>query len=331
MNNSRSPYRVGIVGAGNISRMHIDGMSRHADRMKVVALCDLDTKMAQKRAADYGIEHTYNDLEEMIGQANLDVAVVCTPTHVRKQVVIPLINANIPIFCEKPFAETYAEAKDIETAVRDSGSAFALNQNLRRTFSFSVARKIIEAGSLGRPLHLMHTVAVLRRDKGWRLERKRYVMSVMSIHWFDGYRYLLQDEPDEVYCRSINSPATAGGDDTAVSLILHFRKGTVVTLSESFSSLTKPQNCSLDCESGGLELGYQSVVEFGPEGQTAEHQNPFTKPEATYWLLNDLMEGVENAREPETSAADNLKSIRILEAAYRSIEENRAVRIEEVQ
>ena len=49
-------------------------------------------------------------------------------------------------------------------------------------------------------------------------------------------------------------------------------------------------------------------------------QNPMDKADATYHLLDDLLDAVENGRDPETSAADNLKSMRLLEAAYRSLE-----------
>ena len=310
--------------------MHLSGIGRHPDQMEVVAVCDPDSQMAQKRAEAHGIGKTYDEMEDLIRHAALDVAVVCTPTPVRREVILPLIEAKIPVFCEKPFTETYAEAREIEQVAREAGVPVAINQNFRRHFAFSIAREIIASGRLGRPLHLMQVSAHVRRDKGWRLSRKRYVMSVMSIHWFDGYRYLLQDEPEEVYCQSINSPATEGGEDTAVSIILRFRRGTLVTLSESFSSFAELECCGLDCELGGLRLGYGGLTETGSDGRMIEHKNPFDKPEATYWLLNDLLEAAENGREPETSAADNLKSMRILEAAYRSAEKNRPVRIAEI-
>jgi len=331
MPEERSLYRVGLVGAGNISKMHLDCIDRHPERMKVVALCDLDKEMLEHRAAEYGIEAKYTDLDDMVANAGLNVAVVCAPTHIRKQVLLPLIKAKIPVFCEKPFAETYAEAKEIEQAAREARVPVAINQNFRRHFSFSVARELIASGRLGEPLHLMQVSACLRHDKGWRLDRKRYVMSVMSIHWFDGYRYLLQDEPESVYCTSVNSPAIEGGKDTAVSVLLRFSKGVIVSFSESFSSFTKSNVCCLDCEAGGLRMGFEMLTEIRSDGQEIQHNNPYDKPEATYWLLNNLMEAVENRREPETSATDNLKSMRILEAAYCSIEENRPVALEEIK
>jgi predicted dehydrogenase len=206
-----------------------------------------------------------------------------------------------------------------------------VNQNFRRFFSFAVAREALARGELGRPLHLTQTVLGLRHDTGWRLERERYVMAVISIHWFDGYRFLLGDEADSVYCRAVNSPATDGGADTAVSVVIQFRGGAVASLSESFSSYAKQATCSLDCERGALVMNYEAVTEMRPGGEAIEHGNPFDKAEATYWLLDDLMRAVEEGGEPETSAGDNVGSMRILEAAYRSAAEGRAVRLDEVQ
>lgn len=325
------PLRIGIVGAGSISRLHLDGMARHTDRVRAVALCDPDQATLDARRAEYGIPNTYTDLGAMIATEKLDAAIVCTPTQVRKEVVLPLIAAHIPVLCEKPFAETYAEAAEIEKAAREAGVPLAINQNFRRHFSFDLARNVLDKGELGKPLHLIHSAAGLRRDAGWRLDRKRYVMAVMSIHWFDGYRFMLRDEAASVYCRAVNSPATDGGEDTAVSVVIQFSKGTVVSLSESFSSFARPSCCGLDCERGGLIMQYDKLKEVRADGQSVEHANPHDKPEATYYVLDDLLKAVEEEREPETSATDNLGSVRIMEAAYRSLSESRVVSLEEIR
>ena len=324
------PLRIGIVGAGNIARLHLEGIARHPDRMRVVALCDPDERTLAARAQACGVAQAHTGLEAMLDAAGLDAAVVCTPTHVRKSVLLPLIDAGVPVFCEKPFAETYAEAAAIERHARLRGVPVAVNQNFRRHFTFFLARQLLAQGHLGEPLHLVQVAGGLRRDRGWRLERRRYVMAVMSIHWFDGYRYLLDDEPETVYCRAVDSPATPGGADTAVSVTLEFGRGAVVSLSESFSSFARPSVCSLDCAAGGLVMGYDRLVEVWPDGERVEHRNPFDKAEATYVLLDDLLRAADEGRAPETAAADNLRSMQILEAAYRSLAEDRPVRVEEI-
>ena len=325
------PKRIGIVGAGNISRLHLEGLARYPERTTAVALCDPDEDTLGQRAAEWGIQSTYTDLERMLVQEDLDAAIVCTPTHVRSQVVLPLIEAGIPVFCEKPFAETYGEAAEIEAAAREAGVPVAIDQNFRRHFSFHLARDILAGGELGQPMQLVQTVQTWRRDKGWRLDRGRYVMAIMSIHWFDGYRYMLQEEPVSVYCRGVNSPATPGGDDTAISALLQFRKGGIACLSESLSSFSRFQACSLDCTFGRLVLDYDKLTKIVPDEEPVAVANTFDKAEATWYLLDDLLSAAEQGREPEASATDNLNSMRIMEAAYRSLVEDRAVYLEEIR
>jgi len=297
----------------------------------VVAVCDPSEPVRDARAAAAGIPSKFADVRSMINAGPLDAAIVCTPTSVREQVILPLLDAGIPVLCEKPFSETYEEASRITRASQAAGVPIAIDQNFRRHFGFSLARDRLAAGSLGKPLHLVQVSNHLRRDTGWRIERRRYVMAVMSIHWFDGYRFMLQDEPESIYCCGVNSPATLGGPDTAISATLTFRSGAVASLNESFSSFTRMGGCTLDCENGGLSIGYERVEEFIPGSDPVLHPNPFDKAEATYWTLEDLLNAAAEGREPETGAADNLKSMQILEAAYRSLSDNRVVNMEEIR
>jgi len=330
MNTSQKTYRLGFVGAGNITKLHYEGIKRHPERVSIAAMCDPDCETLSARAAEFGCPATFPDVTSMIDGAEIDAVIVCTATNVRSDVLFPLIAAEIPVLCEKPMAETFREAVAISEMARSANVPFAVNQNFRRHFSFHIARKILSSGILGDPLHLMQTASYMRHDTGWRLARDRYVMSVMSIHWFDGYRYLLGEEPESVYCRHVNSPATEGGEDTAISLILTFPGGTVVSLSESFSSFTKQSLCALDCTEGGLILNYNGLQEIKPDGTVVEHANPYDKAEATWYVLDDLLRAYEEGRPPETSFDDNINSMKILEAAYRSCDEQRTVALEEV-
>ena len=328
---SKKIWRVGMVGAGGISSMHLEGIARHPDRLHVVAATDPDPQALAGTADKYDIPRRYERLDQMLADGDVDVAIVCTPTHVRLDVIAPLVEAGVPVFCEKPLSETFAEAKAIVAAADKAGVAVAVNQNFRRFFTFHLAREILAAGEIGRPLHWVQSAAGLRRDRGWRLTRDRYVMAIMSIHWFDGYRFLFGEEPLTVYCRGVNSPAVDGKPDTGVSVILEFPSGVVVNLSESFSSFAGVNRASLDCERGALVLDYKTLTVIDAEGGEREIANPFDINEATVHLLLDLCDAVETGRQPETAVADNLNSIRIMEAAYRSLAAGKPVNVEDVK
>ena len=116
-----------------------------------------------------------------------------------------------------------------------------------------------------------------------------------------------------------------------MSVAIRFRGGALVSLSESFSSFAGAECCTVDCDAGSLVLGHEELEEVRADGQRIRHANPFDKAEATYVLLDDLLRAAAEGRPPETSAADNLRSMRILEAAYRSVEEERPIRPAEIE
>ena len=324
-------WRVGLIGGGGISAMHADGIALHPERLALSAVVDPDPVAMAKTAKTYDIRRVYTCVDDMLTDGGVDVAVVCTPTHVRLDVVKPLVEAGVPVFCEKPLAETFDEAKAIAAAADAAGVPVAVDQNFRRCFSFHLAKEELASGEIGRPLHWIQSAAGLRRDQGWRNSRSRYVMAIMTIHWLDGYRYLFGEEPTTIYCRGVNSPAVDGGPDTGVSLILEFPSGVVVNLSESFSSFGGVNRASLDCERGAMVLDYQTLTVIDAERNEREIANPFGFNEGTVHLLLDLCDTVEQGRAPETSVQDNLNSMRILEAAYRSLESGQPVDVASVQ
>lgn len=327
MNN---PKRIGLVGAGWVSTLHMDAMKEHPDRTIPVAICDPSEEAVNKRASDYKISRAYTDLKAMIKDGGLDAAIVCTPSHIRYDVAAPLLDAGIPVLLEKPMSETYEEAAKIAAKSKATGIAAAVNQSFRRGFSFMTALEILKTGECGRPLHLTQVTKKHRSDKGWRLTRHRYVMAVMSIHWFDGYRLLFGEEPETVYCRGLASPLSEGRDETALSATLTFPGGGIACLSESFSSLCGTDAASLDCEKKTIQLNYDNAKVYGPNNEVREVKNTLNNYSSSWYLLNELLTAHDEKREPETSVHDNLNTLRIMEAAYRSMNEKREVRLEEI-
>jgi len=311
--------------------MHLNGIALHPERFAVVAAVDPDEQNLAETSGKYDIARRYMKLDDLLADGDIDVAVVCTPTHVRLDVVKPLVDAGVPVFCEKPLAETFDEAKAIAAAAEAAGVPVAVDQNFRKCFSFHLAKEVLASGEIGRPLQWIQSAAGLRRDQGWRNTRGRYVMAIMTIHWLDGYRYLFDEEPSRIYCRGVNSPAVEGGPDTGVSLVVEFPSGVLVNLSESFSSFGGANRASLDCERGALVLDYQTLTVIDGDKNERQIANPFSfKESAAHWLL-DLCDAAEQGRQPETSVQDNLNTMRMLEAAYRSLEIGQPVEVASVQ
>ena len=154
-------------------------------------------------------------------------------------------------------------------------------------------------------------------------------MAIMSIHWFDGYRWMLNDLPETVYCQTSKSALIQGRGETHTSVIIHFQSGCVATLTESFGTAfraTVPP--ILDCDTGSLEVtgAELRVYEVGkPQPIQTVPAGNMTMNQATYRCLADLLDAIEAGEEPPNSGRDNLKTMGLMEAAYRSAAEGRVV------
>ncbi len=81
--------------------MHFDAYQPHPERIRVIAACDTDHERVDEARKQYGFGQGFASLEAMIEQAEWEVAIVCTPTHIRRQVVETLTKAGKHIFVEK--------------------------------------------------------------------------------------------------------------------------------------------------------------------------------------------------------------------------------------
>jgi predicted dehydrogenase len=321
-------YRIGMVGAGNVTTMHLDGYKERSDTVQVVAMYDLNPEALQQRADAYGIAQKYTSLEHFIEKSNIDAAVVCTPSTVRKQVILPLIQAGIPVFCEKPFAETLEEAIEITEIANKHRVPVCVNQNFRLHYSFDLLKSIIEKGTIGKVVSISFQDMYFRQDVGWRTQCERNSMSVMGVHWFDGFRRILGCEAKKLVCQTHSSSAIDCLGDTEAHVQMVFENDSKVSYIQSFSTPYPKNETIVIGETGMLVANYTSVNLYRKETGGASVQswaNTTSKAEATFDGLNQLLKSIESGEEASNSANDNLKTIALLEAAYTSAKEQRTV------
>lgn len=328
-------FNIAVVGCGNVSRMHFDAYQDHPERVQIVAACDPVSEQLNEAQSKYGFAQGFASLEAMIAHAAWDVAVVCTPTPVRKQVVETLAAAGKHIFVEKPFADSYQEAQHMVNTCSRAGIKLAVNQNFRYHYPFEKARELVAQGAVGRVVSIVHQDLMFRQDKGWRTQTQRHALSVMGVHWLDGFRWLLNDVATSVFCETRSSSAIQSVGETEATVQVNFKQGALASYVESFSSPVPRTETIVLGETGTLVLTYDGLGLFEQKGRVAPHmqwENPLRgahKPEATFIDLNLLLTSLEEGTEPPNSGRDNLQTIALLDSAYRSAEEHRVIALNE--
>jgi D-apiose dehydrogenase len=214
-----TPRRIAVVGAGFFSQFHLDGWAEQED-VQVVALCDVDVAKAASLAKRYNIPKTYTSVTKMVAIEAPDLVDVVTPPVSHQSVLDELFKFGLPVICQKPFGQSYAQAVELSKAAIASGTPLIVHENFRFMPCYRQIRRWINAGKLG----TLHGISFrLRTGDGQGpqayLDRQPYFQTMprllvaeTAIHFIDTFRYLM-GEVVAVYARlrKIN-PVIAGED-----------------------------------------------------------------------------------------------------------------------
>jgi nucleoside-diphosphate-sugar epimerase/predicted dehydrogenase len=179
--------RICLVGAGYISRVHLDAI-RTLPGHEVVAVVDPNATAAAslaKGAMAAGDAATYASVDDALAAGGFDRAHVLVPPDRHEQVALPLLAAGKPVLLEKPLAETGAAAQRL---VEAPGALLGVNQNFVHHPAFARMRTAIEAGRLGRPRFVGCTYNVPLRQLGlhqfshWMFQQPGNILLEQAVH-----------------------------------------------------------------------------------------------------------------------------------------------------
>ncbi len=153
--------RIGIAGIGNIAPINVMGYLDH-ELCEVVALCDLRKAKVEAMADRWGVPTTYTDLDEMLASDDVDAVEILTPTHMHHDHVIAAAEAGKHISCQKPMANSVAEARNMMEAVGKAGVRFRISECAVHYPPLMKAKELIAQGAIGDP-----TMVRIKTVVGW--------------------------------------------------------------------------------------------------------------------------------------------------------------------
>ncbi|MEP6903344.1 MAG: Gfo/Idh/MocA family oxidoreductase, partial [Actinomycetota bacterium] len=119
--------------------------------MKVI--CGRSEESVKKAAGIYGWEEYSTSWEQVVSRKDIDVIDICTSGETHMPIAIAAAEAGKVVFCEKPLANTLAEAEQMLAAVRANNVLHMLCHNYRRAPAVALARQLIDEGRIGKIYH----------------------------------------------------------------------------------------------------------------------------------------------------------------------------------
>lgn len=186
--------RIGLVGAGNIAKTHLEAY-KNVEDAEIVAICDIDPTVLAATAQKYGITKTYTSETEMLANEELDAADVCVWNCNHASCSIEALNAGLHVLCEKPMAMNAAEAQQMIDAAKQNDRLLMIGFVLRFGDETRIIKDFIDHDYLGDIYYSKATY--LRRHGapgGWFTDKSRSgggPVIDLGVHVIDLTRYLM--------------------------------------------------------------------------------------------------------------------------------------------
>ncbi|MEU6602630.1 Gfo/Idh/MocA family protein [Streptomyces flaveolus] len=203
----RPPLRVGMVGYAFMGAAHSQGWRTvghvfDLPRRPVLAvLCGRDGAAARAAAERHGWAAVETDWRALIARDDIDLVDICTPGDSHAEIAVAALAAGKHVLCEKPLANTVAEAESMTRAAEEAygrGQVAMVGFNYRRVPATAFARRMIADGRLGglrhvRVTYLQDWLADPAFPLTWRLRREHAgsgALGDLGAHIVDLAQYL---------------------------------------------------------------------------------------------------------------------------------------------
>lgn len=248
---------VALVGYAFMGRAHSNAYRqvtpffspRLQPRLKVI--CGRSRVKVDQAAREYGWDEWATDWEAVIRREDIDVVDICTPGDLHAPIAIAAARAGKVVFCEKPLANSVAEADRMLAAVNKAGVLHMLCHNYRRAPAVMLAKQLIDDGALGeirhyRGTYLQDWIVDPAFPLVWRLDKQRAgsgALGDIAAHSIDLARFLVGEVREvaaslETFVKKRPLPENPKrkGDvtvDDAVIALARFTNGAIGTIEAS--------------------------------------------------------------------------------------------------
>ncbi len=340
---------IGIVGAGEIVQAAHLPAYRIAG-FRVVGIYDVNIERAQRVAKQFSLATVFDSLDALLDRDDIDIVDIAIPSQYLLGVVEQVVSRRKHVLCQKPLAEAYDTARRIVTVCRDAGVKAAINQQMRWSPGIRASHTIIGRGWLGNLTQATIQVNVLTPWDNWPWMTSLPAMELLyhSIHYMDAIR-LLYGMPEYIYADAAKFPGQKWEAPTRTLIHIKFPGECRGLIHDNHNNIAPDDDWyatfrfegtrgAIKGTNGALynyPVGKEDTIVYLSKDIAGDTWiSPRLEgrwfPHAFMGTMGELMRAIEEDREPQNSVEDNLKTLQMVFAAKRSIDENRPVWLGEI-
>lgn len=332
------PLRFAALGAGFWADYQLAGW-REVPGVELVAVCDRD----RAKAGRFGVP-TYDDAERMLADMRPDFLDVITNPSTHRPLVELAARHGVPVVCQKPLAPTLADAEAMAAACRSAGVPLLVNENWRWQTPLRELKRVLDAGLIGRVFRArldMISGFPVFRNQPFLADLDQFILTDLGSHVLDAARFLF-GEPASVYCQTHRTLPTVKGENVATVLMKTMSASVLCQMAYAENPLERecfPETLAfVEGDRGSAELAPGCVLKVTTAAGTLVRRVPpltFSWANPAYAVVHssivpcqaDLAAHLHGEKIAETTADDNLKTVRLVFACYDSARDDRVIRL----
>ncbi len=330
--------RFAVLGTGWWSQFQIAGWFE-VGGVELVALYNRTVSKAEKMAERFNVPRIYGDPEELLQKEELDFIDIITEVQVHAPLVFMAAKYKVPVICQKPIGPDYETCQKMVQACKEAGIPFMIHENLRWQTPIRAVKRILDEGRIGQPFRARLRMIGYDDYSNQPLLKtlEHLVLADSGSHLFDVARFLF-GEAQSLYCQHYRTRDDIVGEDVATVILRCADVTCTLEMSNATHNewnATYPVFILVEGSKGTLELGPNYWIQITTEeGINARRYAPPAYPWAdnqTAWHASivpcnaDLLRSLRTGQPAETSGEDNLKTMRLLFAAYESAAHDQVV------
>lgn len=335
--------RWGIIGAGGIARRRTIPALRLIPNACVTAVMDKDAGTLSKLQEEYGIEHCYQEEEELLRDPDVDAVYIASPVKFHLEQACRALDAGKHLLIEKPVALDTWESEKLLRYAGGKELCVGVGMVMRFHGGHERIREIVRDGLLGNIVscRAQLTCRFPKMEGNWRQSKAVAgggALMDMGIHCIDLMRYLLGDEVEKV-CGMVDHKTFDYEVEDSVSAVLRMRRGADCFINANFNIPDEAAHCPLEIYgTKGSILAYDTIGQDG-KGDIFLTVSDSEKGYASSQVRSDTDGGrklsyeqtnmyarqleefsscILEKRPARTTLADACQTMKVVEAIYRS-------------
>ena len=324
-----------LVGCGFFAANHMHAW-KELKYVEIIAVCDLQVNKVRDFKNRFKIKHSFVSINKMIKDLDLDFVDVVTTMETHLKICTILAKNKIPTSVQKPFSDNIQDALKIVRAYKKTKTPLMVHENFRWQTPLLKLKEIIKKHKLKNPFYskisFRHANPVGYTNQKYLYNLEEYLTLDVGIHLFDLSRFYM-GEVQSVYTFNQNTNKKFKGETAFTSIIKH-QSNSVSIVDASISSIKYP-DCfaqtlvNIEFENGSIDLDFNYKIRLHTKNGKKFYN---AKPKKLSWISkpwDQIQESIVNThkhfiyclqhnKEPDTSGDDNIKSLTLVFASYKS-------------